>query len=205
MRESDWSSDVCSSDLKRGFDIAVSTLGLLILSPVLLVTAALIKITMPGKVFFRQERVGKNKKIFHILKFRTMKEDKKAEQAHDFSKDSERMTKTGMILRRLKIDELPQLLNVLAGDMSLVGPRPTVIEQVRNYNKFQLRRLKMRPGMTGLAQVNGNTALDWDERIIFDVKYVENFSLWMDLMILLKTILVVVCGEQKFKKECEKY
>ncbi len=191
--------------IKRGFDIAVSTLGLIILSPVLLVTAVLIKITMPGKVFFKQERVGKNKKIFHILKFRTMKEDKKAEQTHDFSKDSERMTKTGNILRRLKIDELPQLLNVLAGDMSLVGPRPTVIEQVRNYNKFQLRRLKMRPGMTGLAQVNGNTALDWDERIVFDVKYVENFSLWMDLMILLKTVLVVICGEQKFKKECKKH
>lgn len=187
--------------IKRFFDMAISLLGLWVLSPVFLVTILLIKITMPGKIFFKQERVGKDRKLFPILKFRTMKEDKKAEENHDFSKDAERMTRTGNILRRLKIDELPQLLNVFAGDMSLVGPRPTVAEQVRKYNKFQRRRLEMRPGMTGLAQVNGNTALDWDERIVFDVKYVEQFSIWTDIKILLKTILVVILGEQKFRKE----
>lgn len=189
--------------IKRIFDIIVSAAGIVILSPVWLVTMILIKITMPGKIFFKQERVGQNQKIFQILKFRTMKEDRQAEQAHDFSKDQERMTRTGNVLRRLKIDELPQLINVFVGDMSLVGPRPTVIEQVNQYNEYQLRRLDMRPGMTGLAQVNGNISLTWDERIVYDVKYIEGFSVWMDIAILLKTVLVVIFGEQKFKKECE--
>lgn len=189
--------------LKRIFDVVISAAGLIILSPVFLITIFLIKITMPGKIFFRQERVGKDKRVFHILKFRTMKEDRQAEEAHDFSKDAERMTRTGNILRRLKIDELPQLWNVLVGDMSLVGPRPTVIEQVEQYNEFQMHRLDMRPGMTGLAQVNGNVSLTWDERIVYDVKYIESFSVFMDLAILGKTVLVVIFGEQKFKKECK--
>jgi len=174
--------------LKRFFDIIVSAAGLLILSPVFLLTVLLIKITMPGKIFFQQERVGKGKKVFHILKFRT--------------KDAERMTRTGNILRRLKIDELPQLWNVFAGDMSLVGPRPTVMEQVEQYDEFQLRRLGMRPGMTGLAQVNGNVSLSWNERIKYDVRYIEKFSVVLDLAIMIKTVLVVIFGEQKFKKEC---
>lgn len=188
--------------LKRIFDIIVSAAGLLILSPVFLITVFFIKITMPGKIFFQQERVGKGKKIFHILKFRTMKEDRQAEEAHDFSKDAERMTKTGNILRRLKIDELPQLWNVFAGEMSLVGPRPTVMEQVDQYNEFQMHRLDMRPGMTGLAQVNGNVSLSWNERIKYDIRYIEKFSVFLDLAILVKTVLVVIFGEQKFKKEC---
>lgn len=187
--------------LKRMFDVVVSVAGLIILSPVFVVTVVLIKITMPGKIFFRQERVGKDKTVFHILKFRSMKEDRQAEESHDFSKDAERMTRTGNILRRLKIDELPQLWNVLIGDMSLVGPRPTVIEQVEQYNEFQMRRLDMRPGMTGLAQVNGNVSLSWDERIAYDVQYIERFSVFMDFAILCKTVLVVLLGEQKFKKE----
>jgi len=188
--------------LKRFFDIIVSAAGLLILSPVFLLIVLLIKITMPGKIFFQQERVGKGKKVFHILKFRTMKEDRQAEEAHDFSKDAERMTRTGNILRRLKIDELPQLWNVFAGDMSLVGPRPTVMEQVEQYDEFQLRRLGMLPGMTGLAQVNGNVSLSWNERIKYDVRYIEKFSVVLDLAIMIKTVLVVIFGEQKFKKEC---
>lgn len=190
--------------LKRIFDIIVSALGLIILFPVLLITVLLIKTTMPGKIFFRQERVGMEKRLFHILKFRTMKEDRQAEEAHDFSKDTERMTRTGNILRRLKIDELPQLWNVFVGDMSLVGPRPTVIEQVEQYDEFQMRRLKMRPGMTGLAQVNGNVSLTWDDRIVYDVTYIEKFSVFMDLAIMAKTFLVIIFGEQKFRKECKK-
>lgn len=190
--------------IKRLFDITVSVIGLFVLSPILLITMLLIKITMPGKIFFKQERVGKDKKIFYIWKFRTMKEDEKAEKSHDFSKDMERMTKTGAILRRLKIDELPQLLNVLIGDMSLIGPRPTIIEQVEQYNEFQLLRLHMLPGMTGLAQVNGNIALSWEERILYDVKYIREFSILLDLSILFKTVLVVIFGERKFIKECKK-
>ncbi len=190
--------------IKRLFDITVSVIGLFVLSPILLITMLLIKITMPGKIFFKQERVGKDKKIFYIWKFRTMKEDEKAERSHDFSKDMERMTRTGAILRRLKIDELPQLLNVLIGDMSLIGPRPTIIEQVEQYNEFQLLRLHMLPGMTGLAQVNGNIALSWEERILYDVKYIREFSILLDLSILFKTVLVVIFGERKFIKECKK-
>ena len=112
------------------------------------------------------------------------------------------MTRTGNILRRLKIDELPQLWNVFAGDMSLVGPRPTVMEQVEQYDEFQMHRLDMRPGMTGLAQVNGNVSLPWNERIKYDVRYIEKFSVCLDFVIMIKTVLVVIFGEQKFKKEC---
>lgn len=190
--------------LKRIFDFVVSALGLIILFPILVITVLLIKTTMPGRIFFRQERVGKGKRVFYILKFRTMKEDRQAEETHDFSKDSERLTRTGNVLRRLKIDELPQLWNVFVGDMSLVGPRPTVIEQVEQYDEFQMRRLEMRPGMTGLAQVNGNVSLTWDERIVYDVTYIEKFSVFMDLAIMAKTFLVIIFGEQKFRKECKK-
>ena len=155
---------------------------------------------MPGPVFFRQERVGKNGRTFDILKFRSMKVDKNAEKNHDFTKDEERKTPFGNIIRRLKIDELPQLINVFCGDMSLVGPRPTVKEQTDLYNDYQRQRLNMRPGMTGLAQVNGNISLTWDERIDYDVDYVTNFTFLLDIKILLKTVVVVIFGEDKFKK-----
>lgn len=184
--------------LKRFFDIFLGVIGIIISSPVVVIAIVAIKVTMPGPVFFKQERVGQNGKLFYILKLRTMKTDLKAEQEHDSSKDEERLTRTGKILRRLKIDELPQLLNVLVGDMSLVGPRPTIIEQVRNYNEYQKQRLKMRPGMTGLAQVNGGTALSWDERIKYDVKYVTEYSLGLDIKILLKTIKIILFGEEKY-------
>ena len=128
-----------------------------------------------------------------------MKVDKEAEKSHDFTKDAERMTPFGNLIRRLKIDELPQLINVFKGDMSLVGPRPTIKEQTDLYNDYQRQRLKMRPGMTGLAQVNGNISLSWDERIKYDVEYVTNFSVLLDLKILFKTVGVVVFGEAKYK------
>lgn len=186
--------------IKRVVDIIGSGLGLIIISPILLVSACLLKIMMPGPVFFKQQRTGKGGKQFNILKLRTMKEDKKAEESHDFSKDMERLTPYGKLLRRTKIDELPQLINVFRGDMSLVGPRPTVKEQTDQYNVYQKQRLSMRPGMTGLAQVNGNVSLMWEERIEYDVEYIKNFSVLLDMEILMKTILVVLCGEEKFKK-----
>ena len=187
--------------IKRIVDILGSGIGLLILSPILLITALLIKITMPGPVFFKQVRAGKNKKAFSILKFRTMKVDLEVEKNHDTSKDEERKTVLGNILRRIKIDELPQLINVFKGNMSLVGPRPTFAEQANTYNEFQIRRLDMRPGMTGLAQVNGNIAIPCEERIKYDVMYVQNFSVLLDIKILLKTIKVVLFGEEKYAKE----
>jgi lipopolysaccharide/colanic/teichoic acid biosynthesis glycosyltransferase len=186
--------------IKRIFDILVSLLGLIVLSPLFLIVSLLIAILMPGPIFFLQERVGKDKRDFRILKFRSMKVDRAAEATLDFGKDEQRLTALGRILRRTKVDEIPQLLNVLSGDMSLVGPRPTVRQQVDKYNERQMKRLLVKPGLTGLAQVNGNTSLTWDERIEYDVEYVEHFSLWLDLKILLKTAAVVVCGEEKFRK-----
>lgn len=186
--------------VKRMSDITFGLLGLIILMPLNILVCGLIKITMPGPIFFKQDRVGKNKKCFKILKFRTMKVDKKAESQHDFSKDVERLTTLGKILRRLKIDELPQLINVIKGDMSLVGPRPTVMEQVEMYTDYQMQRLKMRPGMTGMAQIHGNTALNWEERIHYDIKYINEFNIFIDIKILVKTILVVILGEERFKR-----
>lgn len=187
--------------LKRALDITGSGIGLLILSPIFFITAILITVTMPGPIFFKQERIGQNGKLFYILKFRSMKVDKTAEKNHDVSKDTDRLTTFGKLIRRLKIDELPQLINVLWGNMSLVGPRPTFKEQADLYNKSQKHRLDMRPGMTGLAQVNGNISLSWEERIKYDLYYIENYTLLLDLKILLKTALVVILGESKFKKK----
>jgi len=186
--------------IKRAADIVCSGLGLILLSPFFLICACLVKVFMPGTVFFKQQRVGINGKTFDILKFRSMKVDKEAEREHNFSKDAQRLTPFGRILRRTKMDELPQLLNVLIGEMSLVGPRPTVLEQTVLYDAYQRKRLEMRPGITGLAQVNGNIALSWDERIEYDIKYVENFSILLDIQIILKTILVIIFGEEKFIK-----
>lgn len=186
--------------IKRTADIFFSAAGLIVLMPILLISAILLEIFMPGPLFFKQQRVGKNGRLFNILKFRSMKVDKALEASHDFTRDAERMTPFGKLLRRTKIDELPQLWNVLVGDMSLVGPRPTVKEQTDKYNDYQRQRLNMRPGMTGLAQVNGNVSLTWDERFVYDIEYVNNFSVLLDIRILCKTVLVVIMGEEKFKR-----
>lgn len=186
--------------IKRTADIVFSAAGLIVLMPILLISAILLEIFMPGPLFFKQQRVGKDGRLFNIIKFRSMKVDKALEAAHDFTRDAERMTPFGKLLRRTKIDELPQLWNVLVGDMSLVGPRPTVKEQTDKYNDYQRQRLNMRPGMTGLAQVNGNISLTWDERFVYDIEYVHNFSVLLDIKILCKTVLVVILGEEKFKR-----
>lgn len=190
--------------IKRLIDLFGSGIGLILISPLLIISAILIKLTMPGPLFFKQERVGKDGYKFSILKFRTMKVDREAEKSLDFSKDKDRITPVGKLLRRTKIDELPQLLNVFRGDMSLVGPRPTIQQQVDNYTKFQLQRLNMRPGMTGLAQVNGNITLPWEQRIEYDVEYIQRFNVILDFKILFKTIAIVIMGEDKFKKEKSK-
>ena len=186
--------------IKRTADIVFSAAGLIVLLPILVIAAILLEIFMPGPLFFKQQRVGKDGRLFNIIKFRSMKVDKALEAAHDFTRDAERMTSFGKLLRRTKIDELPQLWNVLVGDMSLVGPRPTVKEQTDKYNDYQRQRLNMRPGMTGLAQVNGNVSLTWDERFVYDIEYVNNFSVLLDIKILCKTVLVVIMGEEKFKR-----
>ena len=183
--------------MKRIADIFVSFSLLLVLSPLFVLISLLIFITMPGPIFFKQERAGYKKSSFKILKFRTMKVDKEAEIVINTKKDIERLTKTGKILRRLKLDELPQLFNVLYGNMSLVGPRPTIFRQVDKYNDYEMKRLDVKPGMTGLAQINGGINIPWAERIEFDIKYVEKNNIFIDLKIILFTVVVIVFGEKK--------
>lgn len=178
--------------MKRGFDIIGSILVLLMLSPFIILVAIAVKIGIRGSVIFKQERVGKNGKLFNIYKFRTMRYDKRLEENQIFSNDEGRINIVGKVLRRLKLDEIPQLINVLKGDMSLVGPRPTVQRQVDKYTDHQKRRLEFRPGITGLAQINGGRRLSWPERIELDIKYIESYRLFMDIKILFKTIFAVL-------------
>lgn len=179
--------------LKRGLDLLISFFGLLILAPVFLLIALAIKLDSPGPVFFRQERVGKNERLFKIFKFRTMVEGAQEKGAGVFVEEEDpRITRTGKFLRNTSLDELPQLINILKGEMSLVGPRPTLRYQVENYDERQKGRLKVRPGVTGWAQVHGRSALSWPERIELDLWYIENWSWWLDLKILFKTARVAL-------------
>ena len=182
--------------LKRILDLLVGMIGLLILSPLFLVVAIAIKLTSPGPVFFRQERVGKDGRIFHIHKFRSMIQDAIDHPLGYHTNGSDpRVTSVGRILRHYSLDELPQLINIVRGEMSLVGPRPTLAYQVEKYDDFQRRRLLVPPGVTGWAQVNGRNGLTWPERIERDVWYVEHWSLGLDLQILWQTAGVVLRRE----------
>lgn len=186
--------------VKRGFDVFVSTFLLLAFLPVWGLVCVLIKMDSRGPIFFLQDRPGLHKKLFRIYKFRTMKPGSdKMVKGQEVMNDDERITSIGRFLRRSKIDEIPQLLNVLKGDMSLVGPRPERVASLEDYTDETAKRLNMLPGLTGLAQVSGNIYLSLDERYRLDVYYVEHFSLWMDVKILIRTIGVVLWGEEKFK------
>jgi lipopolysaccharide/colanic/teichoic acid biosynthesis glycosyltransferase len=179
--------------LKIIFDFFVALVSLVLLSPLFAVTAILIKATSPGPVFFRHERIGKNGKVFTPLKFRTMeKREINDKSDYQLSQDDQRITKVGKVLRKWGIDELPQLVNILKGEMSLVGPRPTFRYQVERYTDFQNKRLQMKPGITGWALVHGRNSLSWEERIEYDVWYVENWSFWLDIKTLFKTIRVIL-------------
>ncbi len=178
---------------KRVLDVIVSAIGLAVLALPFVLMALAIKLDSKGAVFFRQERVGKDGKLLKVWKFRTMVEG--AEQqglGYNVAKDDPRITRVGRFLRNFGLDELPQLVNVLKGDMSLVGPRPTLRYQVEHYNESQRRRLKMKPGITSLAVVSGRNALPWAKRIELDLTYIDEWSLWLDLKILLKTLWVVL-------------
>lgn len=175
---------------KRFIDIVFSAIGLVILSPLMIITAVLIKINLGSPVFFTQERVGKDGKVFKMIKFRSML-DAKDKWGEDLP-DEKRLTKFGKFLRSTSIDELPELINVLKGDMSLVGPRPLLVEYIPLYSKKQFRRHKVRPGITGWAQVNGRNSISWNDRFELDVDYVENHSLFKDIKILCMTVLKVI-------------
>ncbi len=187
------------SYLKSTLDFLMSLLCLLLASPLLLLAMVSIKLTSSGPIFFSQQRLGRNGVTFKLLKFRTMTH-KKREVVGEVLAGNPEVTLMGRPLRRFKIDELPQLLNVLRGDMSFVGPRPAMPEQLAEYDETSKQRLLVRPGLTGLSQVNGNIYLTWPERWKLDVEYVYNLSLGWDIRILLKTILVVLLGEHRFKK-----
>ncbi len=176
--------------LKRLFDIVVSFLGLLSLSPVIAIVAWQISRKMGSPVLFRQVRPGLNGKPFEMVKFRTMKDA--IDAAGNPLPDSERLTSFGHFLRSSSLDELPELWNVLKGDMSLVGPRPLLMEYLPLYSAEQYRRHDARPGVTGWAQINGRNALGWDEKFKLDIWYVDNQSLWLDIKILLLTVKKVL-------------
>ena len=184
--------------VNRAADVVGASIGLAVASPVLAAVALAIKLEDGGPVLYRQRRVGHRGRDFDLLKLRTMVVGAEAQGA-GFAVDrgDPRITRTGRILRRLSLDELPQLWNVVRGDMSLIGPRPTLRYQVDEYTPRQRRRLDVKPGLTGWAQVNGRTKLPWDERIELDVWYVEHRSPWVDLKILLRTPLALVTGTYK--------
>jgi len=192
--------------VKRTMDLAVSSLGLVILSPLMLAIAAAIKLTSPGPVLYRQERTGLNGRRFWLLKFRSMRLDADKEQAglaclNEASgpvfkiRNDPRVTGMGRWLRRLSLDELPQLWNILRGDMSLVGPRPPIPTEVEKYHRWQRRRLSMKPGLTCLWQVNGRSAVDFDTWMKLDMEYIDNWSLSLDLKILARTVTAVLLAK----------
>lgn len=184
--------------IKRAFDIVAGCIIVLFLTiiPVFIVVPIMIRATSKGPAVFTQDRVGKDGKIFKIYKYRTMLiPEESYDKDGNLLEPKQRITKVGRILRKTSIDELMQIFNVINGTMSFVGPRPTLPYQVEKYNDTQKRRHNMRPGITGLAQVNGRNDLTWTEKIEYDVQYIDNFSLWLDIKIFFKTVLVV------FKKE----
>lgn len=171
---------------KRILDFLISLIALIILSPLIITLIILLMFVNNGKPFFFQKRPGKNEEIFTIIKFKTMRDPKKNESI--LRNQEERITKVGAFIRKTSLDELMQLVNVLKGDMSIIGPRPLLIEYLPLYNKEQARRHMVKPGITGWAQVNGRTALSWEEKFTLDVWYVDHLSFYNDLRILLKTI-----------------
>lgn len=176
--------------LKRAFDIAASTSALVVLSPVLAITAYKVKKELGSPVLFRQVRPGLHGKPFEMVKFRTMKDA--TDKAGNALPNSERLTEFGKKLRASSLDELPELWNVLKGDMSLVGPRPLLMEYLPLYNAEQAKRHNVRPGVTGYAQVNGRNSLSWEDKFKLDTWYVEHQTFLLDMKILLKTVIKVI-------------
>lgn len=178
---------------KRAIDFILSLLAIIVLSPILIIVSILVRIKLGSPVIFKQKRPGKNEKIFTLYKFRTMTNEKG--ENGELLADEKRLTKFGKILRATSLDELPELFNILKGDMSIVGPRPLLVEYLPLYNKEQKRRHEIRPGLTGLAQISGRNNLEWEKRFKEDVWYVDNISFHQDLIIILKTIKKVIKRE----------
>lgn len=185
---------------KRIVDLVLSLIILLMISPLLILVSILIKIESSGPVFFVQERLGLHKKVFKVLKFRTMTH--KDRNIHiQVYKDNPEITKIGAFLRRFKIDELPQFINVLTGEMSIVGPRPCLPSLTHKFDENTPFRFRTKPGVTSLAGVRGSIYLSWGQKWLYDRIYAERVSFWLDMRIIFETILVVIFGEERFLKE----
>jgi exopolysaccharide biosynthesis polyprenyl glycosylphosphotransferase len=190
---------------KRLFDLLFASVALTLVSPLLLVIAIAVKLDSPGPVFYQSERIGKKARVFHCMKFRTMVQDadqRRAEVMHLNERDSvlfkiendPRITRLGRFLRKYSLDELPQFFNVLRGDMSVVGPRPPIASEVKKYKLSHLRRLQVTPGITGLWQVQGRRDPSFASYVSLDVTYIDNWSIWLDFKIILRTVFVVFAG-----------
>ncbi len=178
---------------KRLMDIVLSSIAVIILIPLLILVAILVRIKLGSPILFRQKRPGLNGRVFTIYKFRTMTSEK--DKNGELLPDSRRLTSFGKMLRSTSIDELPELFNIISGDMSIIGPRPLLIEYLDLYNDHQKRRHEVRPGLSGHAQVNGRNAISWEEKFNLDVEYVDNITFIGDIRIILKTILKVFLKE----------
>ena len=178
---------------KRFLDLIISFLVFIVLSPLLLCITLFLIVANQGNPFFFQQRPGKKEKLFKLIKFRTMNDQRDKES--NLLPDAERLTRTGRFIRKTSLDEIPQLLNVIKGNMSLVGPRPLLVEYLSLYSPEQARRHEVRPGITGWAQVNGRNAISWQQKFEYDVWYVDNMSFLLDMKILFLTIKKVIVGE----------
>lgn len=179
--------------VKRVFDFILALTGLLIISPIFIVFFVALAIANEGKPFFLQRRPGKNGNIFTIIKFKTMND--KTDSEGNLLSDAERLTAVGSFVRKTSIDEIPQLINVLIGDMALIGPRPLLVQYLPLYDEHQARRHEVRPGITGWAQINGRNAISWEEKFNLDVWYVDHVSFMLDLKIIFLTIKKVFIRE----------
>lgn len=177
---------------KRALDAAASAVGLVVLSPIILVTALVVRVNLGSPVLFTQQRPGRGGRVFRLYKFRSMRN---VDESRGLVTDEQRLTPFGRILRSTSLDELPSLWNVLHGDMSVVGPRPLLVEYLPRYTPEQARRHEVRPGITGLAQVNGRNTVDWEQRFALDVRYVDSRSLALDARILIGTVRSVLVRE----------
>jgi sugar transferase EpsL len=178
---------------KRIFDFFGALVAIIILSPIIIVTSILVRLKLGSPIFFTQQRPGLHGKPFMLLKFRTMTSTKDSEG--NLLSDAERLTQFGKFLRSSSLDELPELINVLKGNMSLVGPRPLLMQYLERYTPAQARRHEVRPGITGWAQINGRNALTWEEKFKLDVWYIDNLSIWLDIKILYLTVWRVLARE----------
>tara|TARA_R110002050_G_scaffold97132_1_gene202055 strand:- start:5865 stop:6449 length:585 start_codon:yes stop_codon:yes gene_type:complete len=185
---------------KRLFDLLLSTFSCLVLIPFFILIYIFVKLDSKGKFFFFQQRLGRNGQLFDVFKIRTMT-DKPRKTTQEILEGNSEVTKVGVLLRRFKIDELPQIINVLKGDMSFIGPRPCMPALLEKFNEDARKRLEIRPGLTGMAQTNGNIYLTWEERWKYDRYYVDNISFLLDMKIFVKTFSILFKGEKEFLKK----